>query len=71
MCYYGDSIDVFHQLMQGMEHHLTNPVIDQRVLAMRLAERISQKIIKDGSPLKFDVCKMTMWLYHVSFTTDR
>lgn len=55
LCYYGDGIDVFRQLMQGMEHHMSNPIVDQRLVAMRLAECVSQKIIKDGKPLKFDV----------------
>ena len=54
-CYYGDGIDVFHQLMQGMEHHVSNSLLDQRSVAMRLAECVSKKIIKEGSPLKFDV----------------
>ena len=34
---------------------MSNPVTDQRSVAMRLAECVSQKVIKDGSPLKFDV----------------
>lgn len=55
LCYYGDVVDLFHRLMQGMEHHLSNPMTDQRSVAMRLAECVSQKISKEGSPLKFDV----------------
>ena len=55
ICYYGDGIGMFHQLMQGMEHHMSNPIVDQRLVAMRLAECVSQKVIKDGSPLEFDV----------------
>ena len=34
---------------------MTNPITDQRLVAMRLAECVSQNVIKDGSPLKFDV----------------
>lgn len=32
-----------------------NPIVDQRIVAMRLAECVSKKIVKDKSPLKFDV----------------
>ena len=46
---------MFNQLMEGMKHHMSNPIIDQRLVAMRLAECVSKKIVKDGNPLKFDV----------------
>lgn len=57
-CYYGDDIDVFRQLMQGMEHHMTNPTTDRRLVAMRLGECVSQMIIKNESPLKFEVSEV-------------
>ncbi|XP_065900097.1 telomere length regulation protein TEL2 homolog isoform X2 [Dysidea avara] len=47
--------DVFRLLMNGMEHHMNNPISNYRLLAMRLAECVSQQLKKDGSPLKFDI----------------
>ena len=59
-CYYDYWLDVFRLLMNGMEHHMNNPISNYRLLAMRLAECVSQQLKKDGSPLKFDVSCLTM-----------
>ena len=62
ICHYG--IEIFRQLLQGIEHHITNPMVDQRLVALRLAECVSQKVNKDGSPLKFDVRQLAL-CFHV------